>query len=161
MHAHLPFTGGFEIAFACWFTNLSWHTAWFEPNGLDKLNGPEDTNTSDPEDVDLSEPEDINLSDPEDVDLSEPEDVNLSDPEDVDLSDPEDVNLSDPEDVDLRVTDPDDVSPSDHEDVNISDPEDSSINDLNPRNNSSHSWCMCTSCSFHCILHIQLLKEFR
>ena len=131
MHAHLPFTGGFEIAFACWFTNLSWHTAWFEPNGLDKLNGPEDTNTSDPEDVDLSEPEDVN-----------------------NLSDPEDVNLSDPEDVDLRVTDPDDVSPSDHEDVNISDPEDSSINDLNPRNNSSHSWCMCTSCSFHCILHI-------
>ena len=26
LHAH-PFTGGFQSAFACWFTNLSWHIA--------------------------------------------------------------------------------------------------------------------------------------
>ena len=25
MHIHLPFTGGFESIFACWFTNLLWH----------------------------------------------------------------------------------------------------------------------------------------
>ena len=25
MHIHLPFTGGFDSVFACWFTTLSWH----------------------------------------------------------------------------------------------------------------------------------------
>ena len=29
MHIYLPFTGGFESVFACWFTNLSWHIAGF------------------------------------------------------------------------------------------------------------------------------------